>query len=57
VSFIAPASKRPKAQDAAGYSHDENGFITGKWLAANTPIEEADFYLCGPKPFLRAKSQ
>lgn len=44
----------PTAQDAAGYSHDEDGFITGKWLAANTPIETANFYLCGPKPFLRA---
>jgi nitric oxide dioxygenase len=44
----------PAESDAAGYSHDEDGFITGKWLKANTPIETANFYICGPKPFLRA---
>ena len=26
--------------------------ITVDWLAKNTPIKDADFYLCGPKPFL-----
>ncbi len=24
------------------------------WLRANTPLNEAGFYLCGPRPFLRA---
>lgn len=29
------------------------GRITLDWLQANTPLPEADIYLCGPKPFLR----
>ena len=44
----------PLQGDRAGESHDINGFITMDWLKANTPFAEADFYLCGPKPFLRA---
>jgi Flavodoxin reductases (ferredoxin-NADPH reductases) family 1 len=24
------------------------------WVAANTPTQEAAYYLCGPRPFLRA---
>ena len=24
-----------------------------EWLQANTPLGDADFYLCGPRPFLR----
>ena len=42
------------AEDAVGLSHDFDGFITAEWLRKNTPIENAEFYLCGPKPFLRA---
>ena len=44
----------PLQGDRVGDSHDVDGFITIDWLAANTPFAEADFYLCGPKPFLRA---
>ncbi|WP_237182093.1 hypothetical protein [Roseomonas marmotae] len=29
------------------------GRITLDWLKANTPVAEADYYLCGPRPFLR----
>lgn len=35
-------------------SHDCVGVISGTWLAEQTPIQEADYYLCGPRPFLRA---
>jgi nitric oxide dioxygenase len=38
----------------AGETHDIDGFVTVDWLSQNTPIHDADFYLCGPKPFLRA---
>ena len=38
--------------DAGHY--DERGLINADWLARNTPIEEAVYYLCGPRPFLRA---
>lgn len=44
----------PAASDAAGLSHDYDGFITVDWLRSQTPFETAHFYLCGPKPFLRA---
>lgn len=32
----------------------ETGLVTIEWLRANTPFEQADFYLCGPRPFLQA---
>ena len=43
----------PDPGDQAGRDYDERGLITGSWLARNTPIEEAAYYLCGPRPFLR----
>jgi nitric oxide dioxygenase len=43
----------PDPGDQAGRDYDERGLITGSWLACNTPIEEAAYYLCGPRPFLR----
>ncbi|WP_118136181.1 NO-inducible flavohemoprotein [Oceanicella sp. SM1341] len=43
----------PLPQDVLGASHDAEGFISVDWLAANTPLGEADVFLCGPKPFLR----
>lgn len=42
----------PNEHDERGVHFDHHGHITIDWLAANTPIEDADFYLCGPKPFL-----
>ncbi len=44
----------PHWSDEAGRTHDHDGFISVDWLKVNTPFETADFYLCGPKPFLRA---
>jgi nitric oxide dioxygenase len=44
----------PAEDDRQGVHFDHDGFITVDWLAANTPIENADFYLCGPQPFLAA---
>lgn len=46
VFYEAPAN------DADG--HDHAGLISGAWLAEQTPIGTADYYLCGPRPFLRA---
>ena len=43
----------PDPSDQAGRDYDERGLITVGWLARNTPIEEAVYYLCGPRPFLR----
>src|SRR5688500_12844088 len=35
-----------------GLGHDEAGFISTDWLARNTPVGEATYYLCGPRPSL-----
>ena len=43
----------PDPSDQAGRDYNERGLITVGWLARNTPIEEAVYYLCGPRPFLR----
>jgi nitric oxide dioxygenase len=43
----------PLAHDRLGETHDGEGFIPVEWLATNTPLKDADVYLCGPKPFLR----
>jgi nitric oxide dioxygenase len=44
----------PRNGDEPGKTHDANGFITMDWLQLNTPLDNADLYLCGPTPFLRA---
>ena len=44
----------PTSADAIGRDYDEDGFIDLEWLAAHTPTAEATYYLCGPRPFLRA---
>lgn len=44
----------PRAEDAAGRDYDVAGLIDGDWLTANTPVDDADYFLCGPRPFLRA---
>lgn len=51
---VATFYSEPGTNDAAGLSHDHDGFITIDWLKENTPIGNADYYLCGPKPFLRS---
>ena len=44
----------PEPGDEAGRDYDQPGFISTEWLARNTPRDEATYYLCGPRPFLRA---
>lgn len=44
----------PDAGEVAGRDYDHAGLITNDWLVANTPVHEADYYICGPRPFLRA---
>ncbi|AYV47142.1 NO-inducible flavohemoprotein [Caulobacter flavus] len=51
---VATFYARPAANDEAGRTHDHDGLITVDWLQANTPFEAADFFLCGPRPFLKA---
>ena len=51
---LAAFYEAPDAGDIRGEHYDEQGYITIEWLKANTPFEQAVFYLCGPRPFLRA---
>jgi nitric oxide dioxygenase len=44
----------PDPSDELGRHYDERGVITADWLVRNTPAQEAAYYLCGPRPFLRA---
>jgi nitric oxide dioxygenase len=44
----------PLADEVAGRDYDHAGIITDDWLIANTPVAAADYYICGPRPFLRA---
>lgn len=46
--------ERPSVDDRPGVDYDVEGFVSAGWLARNTPIDVATFYLCGPKPFLRS---
>ena len=43
----------PHASEVAGQDYDVAGIITDEWLVANTPVTTADYYICGPRPFLR----
>lgn len=44
----------PLADEVAGTDYDLPGLITDEWLVANTPVGSADYYICGPRIFLRA---
>lgn len=45
---------RPGADEVAGRDFDISGRLTEDWLAAHTPLAEADYFLCGPLGFLRS---
>ncbi|WP_406853496.1 hypothetical protein WEU32_14790 (plasmid) [Brevundimonas sp. BH3] len=47
VFYEAPSN------DAEAYGSAHTGMISGQWLANQTPVSDADYYLCGPRPFLR----
>ena len=44
----------PGTTDQQGLDYQDSGCVSADWLARNTPIAEATYYVCGPKPFLRA---
>ena len=41
-------------REAASQSDEQGRPVLGDWLRAHTPVANADYYVCGPKPFLRA---
>ena len=42
------------AQDRQGTDHDGEGLVTRAVLQALLPLDDYDFYLCGPTPFMEA---
>ncbi len=50
---VATFYSEPTPSDVLGRTHDGEGYIPMAWLVANTPLVDADVFLCGPKPFLR----
>jgi nitric oxide dioxygenase len=44
----------PAAVPGGWNDFDEAGLISTEWIAQHTPRAEAIYYLCGPRPFLRA---
>ena len=51
---ITDFHQTPLPGEAAGRDYDMEGLITEEWLLENTPSAQADYYICGPRPFLRA---
>ncbi|MEZ5749419.1 MAG: NO-inducible flavohemoprotein [Caenibius sp.] len=43
----------PLSDEVAGRDYDVEGIITDEWLISNTPVAKGDYYICGPRPFLR----
>ncbi|OHT19381.1 NO-inducible flavohemoprotein [Edaphosphingomonas haloaromaticamans] len=43
----------PLGDEVEGRDYDVAGIITDEWLVASTPVAEADYFICGPRPFLR----
>lgn len=44
----------PTAEDREKQNFDVEGYVTKNWLKDHTAIQEADFYFCGPSPFMKA---
>ncbi|MET3683897.1 nitric oxide dioxygenase [Alkalibacillus flavidus] len=42
----------PTADDRANQHYHHEGFISFDWMTQHLPYEDADFYFCGPKPFM-----
>ncbi len=45
--------QNPLSIEQAGRDYDHAGIITEDWLITNTDPARAEYYLCGPRPFLR----
>ncbi|MEQ2525915.1 NO-inducible flavohemoprotein [Bacillaceae bacterium CLA-AA-H227] len=50
-SFVAYSE--PTEQDKADMNFDKEGFIDADWLKSIVADNQADFYFCGPVPFMK----
>ncbi len=44
----------PTEEDRQNNSFDVEGYVTKEWLQENVNLDEADFYFCGPVPFMKS---
>ena len=44
----------PTEDDRKNNRFDVEGYVTQEWLLKNIPSLEADFYFCGPTPFMKS---
>lgn len=44
----------PTGSDRLGETHDSEGFVDTELLRRLLPLDDYDFYLCGPAPFIQA---
>lgn len=44
----------PTEEDRQNNRFDVEGYITKEWLEKNITLQDADFYFCGPVPFMKA---
>jgi ferredoxin-NADP reductase len=49
--------RAPSAGDRAANRFDSEGFITRELMQSLLPLDDYDFYLCGPPPFMQAMYQ
>jgi nitric oxide dioxygenase len=47
----------PTEEDRSNNRFDVEGFVTSEWLEKNVPVKDADFYFCGPVPFMKAMNR
>lgn len=44
----------PTEEDLQQHNFDFEGYVSKNWLKDNVEIQNADFYFCGPTPFMKA---
>ncbi|WP_042463809.1 NO-inducible flavohemoprotein [Neobacillus dielmonensis] len=47
----------PTEEDRKNQSYDIEGYVTKEWLQNNLSVNEAEFYFCGPVPFMKAMNR
>ncbi|WP_028399871.1 hypothetical protein [Ectobacillus panaciterrae] len=46
--------EKPREEDKKNKNYDKEGYIDLKWLQSVLPTNTANFYFCGPIPFMKA---
>ncbi|MDH4980662.1 NO-inducible flavohemoprotein [Hyphomicrobium sp. D-2] len=51
---ITAFHEEPLTDEVQGHHYEQVGRVTDEWLLTNTPVDVADYFICGPRPFLHA---